>query len=63
MVHLANMSSRNLEISDEDLNIKHISSSVETKTGKFCFVCEGEDIDNGIKKFDFYFYTIDKEKF
>ena len=63
IVHLANMSSRSLEINDIDLNIKHTYVSVEPYNGRFCFVCENEDAESGIKRFDFHIYIIDKEKF
>lgn len=63
MVHLANMQSRNIEINDFDLQFKHTSYAVEPNHGRFCFVSEDEDPASGIKKNDFHFYTIDKEKF
>jgi len=57
------MQSKNIEINDVDLNIKHTLVSVEPNYGRFCFVCDNEDGESGIKRFDFHIYSIDKEKF
>lgn len=56
------MLSRNIEIDDIDLQIKHTSFTVEQNTGKFCFVTDDEDPESGIKKSDFHIYCLDKEK-
>jgi hypothetical protein len=57
------MQSRNLEISDIDLGIKHTSVQVEHNHGRFCFVSDNEEAESGIKRFDFHLYVIDNEKF
>lgn len=57
------MQSRNIEISDLDLGLKHTSVQVEPNHGRFCFVSDNEDAESGIKRFDFHLYVIDREKF